>query len=206
VERVLSRVSNGREYKFAYDAAGFVISEGNKQIFWDASHRQVTYTTIKQTYDEEGKITHWSNVYTDGSGRKSEFTYTYHDDGTVATRTETNVSMGPNGRNEHLFYDAVTTYEYNSQGLLIKEVKELSFALYREKGENTTTVNTIVYSYDENGRLIKEAEEQVSYGRYSGDVKVSSSNYTREYTYGWVYAPEAEGHPTIFWGSGIKTS
>ena len=192
------------EYSIEYDDAGFAVNSiyYSAGYSWDSSHRtRKTVTngnlpaTIVEIFDDHGKKLQYSQLYSDGSGEKAEFTYAYNADGTVATRTEINKKA----KNDKRFYEAVTVYTYNTQGQLVKSVENLAFELDRDIGKNTTAVTTVTYEYDENGNLVQKTEEYVSYNpsSYSDDVKTSSSITVYTYTYGWLYAPNAMGQPVI---------
>lgn len=180
-------------YEHTYNSDGDLIKMGDVTYEYSADKKTVTqtsnaknnkYTTV-QVYNEQGLVI--SSART-GSGAVSvNYEYEYNADGAVAKKTAVNTqALGGS--------TVVTTYEYDAKGLCAKEVETRTFDRDKEKGRSPSSVATRVNTYDTDGNLIRVEEDYTSYrySDYSDDVKTSTTHYTLEYEYGWVYAPEAE--------------
>lgn len=180
-------------YEHTYNADGDLVKMGDVTYEYSADKKTVTQTSnaknnkysLVETYNDQGLLI--SSVRT-GSGAVSvNYEYEYNADGTVTKMTAVNTqSLGG--------FTVVTTYEYGTKGLCTREVETKTFDRDKEKGRGPSSVDTRVNTYDTDGNLIRAEEDYTSYrySDYSDDVKTSTTHYTWEHKYGWVYAPEAD--------------
>lgn len=187
--------NNAAAVEYDYNEAGDLIRMGNTTYTYSPDKRTVTQTskgsvyldnyTIVNEYNEQGLLI--SSTRSGSNAGTTTCTYELNRDGTVAQKAEIRTQL-PGG------YEAVTTYEYGSNGLVSKEIKSTTYNYDQNHGHSPSSVQTLDYSYDSDGRLILAESNHTSYtySQWSTDVKESTYHYTHQYTYGWVYAPNAE--------------
>ncbi len=187
--------NNAAAIEYDYNEAGDLIRMGNTTYTYSPDKRTVTQTskgsvyldnyTIVNEYNEQGLLI--SSTRSGSNAGTTTCTYELNRDGTVAQKAEIRTQL-PGG------YEAVTTYEYGSNGLVSKEIKSTTYNYDQNHGHSPSSVQTLDYSYDSDGRLILAESNHTSYtySQWSTDVKESTYHYTHQYTYGWVYAPNAE--------------
>lgn len=187
--------NNAAAVEYDYNEAGDLIRRGNTTYTYSPDKRTVTQTskgsvyldnyTIVNEYNEQGLLI--SSTRSGSDAGTTTCTYELNRDGTVAQKAEIRTQL-PGG------YEAVTTYEYGSNGLVSKEIKSTTYNYDQNHGPSPSSVQTLDYSYDSDGRLILAESNHTSYtySQWSTDVKESTYHYTHQYTYGWVYAPNAE--------------
>ncbi len=187
--------NNAAAVEYDYNEAGDLIRMGNTTYTYSPDKRTVTQTskgsvyldnyTIVNEYNEQGLLI--SSTRSGSDAGTTTCTYELNRDGTVAQKAEIRTQL-PGG------YEAVTTYEYGSNGLVSKEIKSTTYNYDQNHGHSPSSVQTLDYSYDSDGRLILAESNHTSYtySQWSTDVKESTYHYTHQYTYGWVYAPNAK--------------
>ncbi len=181
VMRITSITSGSGVTYYRYDEYGDLVSDGENTYTYSADRKTVTeegeYPCI-YTYDDQGMLVEEEYDYW-----LNAFTYEYNTDGTIAARHESAIHI----LSGDPFYEETITYEYGSGGHVIK----LTMVTTEPDGSTKSYGNyTVECTYDGNGQL---AECTID------------SGHKRQYTWDWIYAPNADG-PYIFPFSGAEFS
>lgn len=88
--------------------------------------------------------------------------------------------------------ETVTVYKYNGEGLVSSRTITQTYS--RHKGKGPSNISQVEFGYDSEGRVIRADSTHVSfsYSELTDNVKRNWTQETHEYTYGWVYAPNAK--------------
>ena len=138
-------------YEYAYDDQGRMIREVVLRGNPDFNILELSYTT-EYTYDKDGNRTSRTWTYQNGSTTRTD--YTYDKDGNLIREKTGEIIVveyvyDKRGKLlEENYQDATVQYTYDKDGNLIKK--------QRDEQVNTTSEYVNEYFYDENGRLIKE--------------------------------------------------
>lgn len=183
VMRITSKTVGSNVTYYRYDEYGDLVSDGENTYTYSADRKTVTkegeYPCI-YTYDDQGMLV----AETKSGGWPSAFTYEYNTDGTIAARHESAIHIGSSLSGDP-FYEETITYEYGSGGHVIK----LTMVTTEPDGSTGSYGNyTVECTYDGNGQL---AECTID------------SGHKHQYTWDWIYAPNADG-PYIFPFSGAE--
>lgn len=194
---------NWKTVSYSYDSKGLLLSEEwdmrSENVWNDALETYVSTlmpcdgisdTAYTYRYDKYGNITQYSVSYSDDSSQTSDYTHTYHDDGTIAATT---LETGDGARSVYTYtYDEgkLTKIEwenldpeasesfaafswdcgYDREGRLIsvecssEKVSGVYFS-YDKDGKLTTYANNseVTYTYDDDGRLLTAGKLQYAY-------------------------------------------
>lgn len=194
-ERIVLKTSksgnNHEEYEYFYDENGYDATKN-----WSDDYRKVVTIdgerTITEEYDERGNMVFWSNLNAKGAGYINRYTNTYNEDGTIHSCTFSQVFVGKISGEEPQ-REAVTTYEYDKNGLLQKTVEIETLEYDRKQGCEPTYFTTCEYSYDSSGKCTGMTRNSTTYKYMYGELlKKTTYTDTYTYTYGWVYTPGAQ--------------
>ena len=143
--------------KRTYDENGLVRTEvnGNKTTTYEYSGTKMTGYSIATNdavayYDADGRILRRKNT---GSGGTAEYTYNEHGDMVLHTYTS----------NGEVTEKIEKTYVYDSNGNKTSETEKSWRKTY--KGEENTSVTSIIYTYDANGLLVTEEKQNGNGGQ-----------------------------------------
>lgn len=200
VVRIINETRGSGRLDYRYDEYGDLVSAtgtGRRTYTYSADRKTVTeegeYPCI-YTYDDQGMLVE-SERETKSGGWSSAFTYEYNTDGTIAARHESAHIFGDP------FYEETITYEYGSDGHVIKLTMVKTYA----RGSTSLYYNEYTY---ENGQLAESTTDYLYYEEYAyqnGRLAESTidSSYKSQYTWDWIYAPNADG-PYIFLDNGAE--
>ncbi len=204
VMRITSITSGSGVTYYRYDEYGDLVSDGENTYTYSADRKTVTWewkystytSTIIYTYDDQGMLVE-SETEPKSGGWSSAFTYEYNTDGTIAARHESAIHI----LSGDPFYEETITYEYGSGGHVIK------LTMVRTYASGSTDLYYNEYTY-ENGQLAESTTDYLCYEEYAyqnGRLAESTtdSSYKSQYTWDWIYAPNADG-PYIFPFSGAE--
>ena len=174
---VVEGVIEARTGTLLNGSASYQYSEDKRTVTIDYGEysKHVSGAPVQKEYDGNGNLVR--QVYLGGA--VSTFTYEYNADGTVAQSVEHYGYTDNSGLNS----TTVTAYTYDAEGRCVGETQT-------ETGKSFSRTTSVVYEYDADGNVSAMEKNSDSFYEHSEGVTKGYRAYT--YTYGWVYAPNAQ--------------
>lgn len=170
-------VIEGRTRTLLNGSASYQYSEDKRTVTIDYGEysKHVSGAPVQKEYDGNGNLVR--QLYLGGA--VSTFTYEYNADGTVAQSVEHYGYTDNSGLNS----TTVTTYTYDAEGRCVGETQT-------ETSETSSSTASVVYEYDADGNLSAMEKSADNFYEHSEEVIKDYQRYA--FTYGWVYAPNAQ--------------